>query len=633
MEEEVVEIKHSGLQKVATWIAFIAAIYHLIVLSRVLDFMGIFVPPPWHRSMSLVLIIPLIFIIRSRFGKAREGKIPWYDWLFIAGGLVGAGFPIFFLDQMYEYWDYTYLDAKGLVLVIILFIVLLEGARRVAGWALPSIIFIFTLMTIFQNYLPGDLYGRGYPIDRLGFNFYGVDGIFGIPLGIASTIMIAFIVFANLVMASGGGEWLSRLAISLTGWATGGIAKAAVLASAMFGSITGSPTGNVATTGSITIPLMKRHGYDPAFAGAVEAVASTGGSILPPVMGAIAFIMAEWIGVPYVEVALAAAVPALIYYIIVFMSVHFEAHRIKLPALPRSELPPVLPILKEGWFYLIPVYVLVHLLIVLRWPPDMSAMVAIPTMIVCSFFGKKEHRLYPKRLFHGLAQGVKAWSTPAIILAAVGMLLAALQLSGLGLSFTRALLNLSGGNLLIALLLIGAASFILGMGLDATPAYITLTVLVGPALVKLGVPVIAAHLYVIYWGLASFLTPPVCLSVYVACGLSGASIWKTGWQAVRLAPAVFVVPIIFAINPALILQGPVTQSIMVAITAIFGSVCIAAGLRGYALGLLNWPQRILALGGGIALLWPTLMISLTGLAVIAIVIVWQVVFQKSSRKS
>jgi TRAP transporter 4TM/12TM fusion protein len=521
---------------------------------------------------------------------------------------------ILFYEKASDYEAYGFLDATGIVLAFGLAISILEALRRLTGWILPSLIVLFLLAARFQNVLPGLLFGKGYSWDRLGYAIYVPgEGVFGVPLGVASTIVIVFLMFAALLQTAGVGEWFSRLALSLAGWTRGGPAKTAVLASAFFGTISGSPSANAATTGAFTIPLMKRTGYSPAFAGAVEAAASVGGQILPPVMGAIAFVMADFLGVPYVEVAKAALLPAVLYFMIVLMGVHFEAAKRNLSPLPRAELPSLSATLKDGWYFLLPIGVLIYLMLVKQFDPDMAGIFSLPVLIAVSFFSRdKERRLYPRAVYRALVDAVNTWLLLAILTGAVGMLVAALGLSGLGVKFSRFLVDLSGGNLLAALAMVGIGSLILGMSMDSLPAYITVATLSAPALILMGVPDMAAHLFVVYWGLASHITPPVCITVYVTCGISGAGIWETGRDAVRLAIGKYVLPFSFALNPALLLRGS-TDSILMGVTSAFaGAVSVSAGTIGYGLRTLGWLERALLIVGGALLIlpgWRTLIIG------------------------
>jgi TRAP transporter 4TM/12TM fusion protein len=339
----------------------VIAVYHLIVVSQLPTWFRWFIPSAVHLAISLSSALVLVFLLRpARHAESSEAErstprqVPWYDLVFMISGLVGAGYVIFFHDNILDYGEYGFLDTKGIVLSLMLTIPVLEAVRRSIGWTLPVIILAFVAITIFQAYLPGLLYGRGYPLDRLLYSAYvGTAGIFGLPLRIAANIVIVFLIFGALMEAAGASRWFMDIALALTGWSRGGPAKAAVVASAMFGSISGSPSGNAATTGVFTIPMMKNIGYTASFAAAVEAVASTGGIILPPVMGAIAFIMAEWINVSYAAIVVAAAVPASLYFLIVFVSVHLQARKDGIEALPASEIPSFWPVLVGGWYYLI----------------------------------------------------------------------------------------------------------------------------------------------------------------------------------------------------------------------------------------------------------------------------------------
>jgi TRAP transporter 4TM/12TM fusion protein len=595
------------LAKTIEIIAGLFALYQIVIASRLLSWLGIFVPAPQHRAVSLFFVLLLVFYRRSFRGEKRETRVSWYDFLALLSGWIGIGYVAFNYGAILDYSLYGYLDISGIILASLAAFSLLEASRRVAGIILPLLVIAFLLITLFQNYLPGLLYGKGYALDRLTYSFYaGGAGIFGMPLGVATTILISFIIFGQLLEKSGAGEWMIRLALSLAGWTAGGPAKVAVVASGFFGMISGSPSANVATTGSFTIPLMKKTGYPAKFAGAVEAVASTGGQFMPPVMGAIVFIMAEWLNIPYARIVGMAIIPALLYYLVLFISIHLEAKKQGLEAIPRQELTPLLTVLKEGWFYLIPLFTLIYFLIWKRYPPEMAVIASVPFLIAISFFSPHRTRyLTHIRIWQALIQAVKSWLTVAVITATVGILVSSLELSGLGIKFSRFMVDLSYGHLLPALMMVGIASFILGMGLDSIPCYITLTILAAPTLVTLGIPVEIAHLYVIYWGLASFFTPPVCLAVYVACGISGSKIWETGWEAVRLGVAVFVIPIAFVYNQALLGRGAAGEIIAAVVTALLGGVLVAAAMRGYFIDRLSSWGRLLTFGGGLILIGPT----------------------------
>jgi TRAP transporter 4TM/12TM fusion protein len=606
-------------QRCVEGVAFLAALYHLIVVSRIPTFFGFFIPTALHRAVSLLFALVLVYVMVSIRGKRRLG-MTWFDALMLVFGVAGLGFIILFYEQATDYEAYGFLDLKGMVLAFGLAISVLEALRRLVGWTLPILIVLFLLAARYQSFLPGLLYGRGYSWDRLGYAIYVPgEGVFGVPLGVASTIVIVFLIFAAFLQRAGVGEWFSKLALALAGWTRGGPAKTAVLASAFFGTISGSPSANAATTGAFTIPLMIKTGYSPAFAGAVEASASVGGQILPPVMGAIAFVMADFLGIPYAEVAKAALIPAVLYFIIVFMGVDFEAAKRGLRAIPRAELPPVWQTLKEGWFFLLPIGLLIYLMLVKQYDPDMACIFSLPALIAVSFISAdKQRRLYPRAIYHSLIDSVNTWLLLAVLTGAVGMLVAALGLSGLGVKFSRFLVDLSGGNLLAALAMIGIGSLILGMSMDSLPAYITVATLSAPALILMGVPDLAAHLFVVYWGLASHITPPVCITVYVTCGISGAGIWETGRDAVRLAIGKYVLPFSFALNPALLLRGSTDAILMGVTSALAGAVSVSAGTIGYGLRPLGWLERGLLIIGGIALILPGWRTLIAGLVLVGI---------------
>jgi len=452
----------------------VIAVYHLIVVSQLPTWFRWFIPSEIHLAISLSSAIVLVFLLRparpkevhaeSTVSASGARRMPWSDFVLMASGLVGAGYVIFFHENILDYGEYGFLDTKGIVLSLMLTIPVLEAVRRSVGWALPIIILSFVAITIFQVYLPGLLYGRGYPLDRLLYSAYvGTAGVFGLPLRIAANIVIVFLIFGALMEAAGASRWFMDIALALTGWSRGGPAKAAVVASAMFGSISGSPSGNSATTGVFTIPMMKTVGYTPAFAAAVEAVASTGGIILPPVMGAIAFLMAEWIEVPYSSVVIAAAVPASLYFLIVYVSVHLQACKDGIRALPRAELPRLRPVLLRGWHYLIPFVALVYFLVIKSYPPGMAGIYTCAFVIIASFMSRdRSYWLTPRRLMGAFDDAVLRWLTVAVITASVGIMIGALELSGVGIKISRFIVDLAGGNLALTLLFVGIVSLIVG---------------------------------------------------------------------------------------------------------------------------------------------------------------------------
>jgi len=609
------------LSKAIDAVAVACALYHIIINSGALLFFHLYMPGVRHSAVSLFLAIAIIYL---KTWLAR-GSLRWHDAALMAGGLCTSGFVVFFYDDVIAYGFFGYLDLKGMVLAFTLAIVILETVRRRVGLILPVLLALAVVGTIFNNYLPGVLRGPGFSPDRMAFTLYaGHDGFFGIPLGIASTIVITFLILAQMLQESGIGDWFTKLAISLTGWTRGGPAKAAVLSSAFFGTMSGSPTGNCASTGAFTIPLMKSVGYSPAFAGAVESCSSAGGQILPPVMGAIIFVMAEWLDITYAEIAFAAALPASLYFITIFIGVDLEAAKKNLIALDRSELPNTLQTLKEGWFYLIPLAALIYFLFVLRLYPTMAGLYTIPLVIGCSFLsGNKNNRMYLKKILKAFNIGVQSWLTIAIVTAGIGMFIGPLSLSGVGIKISSFLLELTGKNFTATLVAVGMTALFLGMGMDSMAAYITAASLAAPALILLGMSGLAAHLFVIYWALASHITPPVCITVYVACGISGGNVWETGWQAIRLGVGKYLIPFVFAFSPALLLMGSTGQIVTVYILALIGLGSITMGFIGYSLRPLTWFQQTLFILAGLMLLVPNKWISLIGVGIVTLLILRQ----------
>lgn len=587
--------------------ATLIVIYHMIVIGNIPAWLGYFIPGQILTAISLTCAGLIIFLARdsgsSQPGHTRADKhsgkysiagVPIINFVFLGALLMGSLYVIFFNSSLDEYAMYGYLDTKGIVLACLMAIGVLEAVRRAAGMILPALIIFFVLITVFQQYLPGVLYGAGGSLDRILYAAYaGEAGFFGQPLQIASSVIIVYLFFGAVMQVTGAGQWCIDVAMALTGRSKGGAAKAAVLSSAMFGSISGSPSSNVATTGVFTIPLMKSIGYKPAFAAAVESVASTGGQILPPVMGAIAFVMADWIGKSYAEIVVAATLPAILYYLVLFASTHFQAYKDDVLLLPASELPKLRPLLAKGARYVAPILALLYFLFVSALPPEIAGVYATVVAIVCSYFTRDRSGWVTWPSIVGAChQTVLRWVGIVVITTSVGLMIGALELSGVGVKLSTFVLELSDGNLIMTLALIGLASLILGMGLDAIPAYLTLATLMAPALVALGVSDVAAHLFVIYWGLASFFTPPMCLAVFVAISISGSRLWETGWESMKVGIAAFIIPFAFVLDESLLMKGTAMHIAIAFSTAAIGAIALAAAIRGYAFNHLGVFSRI-----------------------------------------
>lgn len=610
---------------VLTIVAVSMSVYHILYVGEILSRLGIYITGIPHRAITLSFLIALTLLLYPAAKGGRRDRIPWYDIALIVVGVVPVLYNVFFWEQncnRYALWDF-YLFEEIFTFIVIL--IVLEISRRVIGLAMPLITAFFLFHMFFAKYFPGFLYTRGATVTRAtDILLYSTQGIYGVALAVASTVIIMFVIFGAFLFLTPAGPFFLNISIALFGHVRGGPAKVAVVASALFGTLSGSPSANVAVTGSFTIPMMKSIGYKPSFAGAVEAVASSGGNIMPPIMGVVAFVMAEWLGISYWEVCIAAFLPALLYYLATFLVVDGEAVRLGLKGMPRSQCPSVKKTLKEGWTAIIPLVVLVYFLAVLHWSAQYAVLVALVVLIIIHM-ARKQTRFGLRAFLSGLRSGATGILAAGNACACAGLIIGALAVTQLGIKFSEAAVILSAGNMFLLLLFAGIAAYLLGMGMAGLPAYVMVVLFVAPALHKMGVSPLAAHLFVFYWIVIHFFTPPVCTAVYVACGISGANPWTTGFDAMRLAIATYIVPFMFVYNESLILKGTPLELVAALVTSIIGIAFVAWFAAGYGpIGKkgANWLQRLLLLGAGIALLFQTLTSNLVGLAVGGATLVW-----------
>jgi TRAP transporter 4TM/12TM fusion protein len=454
----------------------------------------------------------------------------------------------------------------------------------------------FILYAKFAYVFPGPLAGKGSSWERIAVYLYlDTNSLLGLPLAVTAGLVVAFILFGQVLYAVGGDRFLTELATALMGRYRGGPAKVSVAASCLFGTVSGSAVSNVAVDGPITIPLMKRAGYAPHVAAAIEAVASTGGQIMPPVMGVAAFLIAEFLAMPYGEVALAAMIPALLYYLALFVQVDLEAASRGLVGLPAGQLPRAAGVLRRGWAFLIPLAVLVYTLMIAGWPAGKAGMAAVIATLVVGAV-RRDGRLTPLALRGAMEDTGRVLLDIIAITAAAGFVIGALQLSGLGFRLSSILVTAAGGSALGLLALTAGVCIILGMGMPTAIVYIMLAVLVGPALVQLGVAPLGAHLFLFYFGMLSMITPPVCLATYAAASIGGADFMRTGWTGMRLGIVAYVVPFVFAFHPALLMRGPLPEIVLATATAALGVALLAIGCAGHLFRPVGWGRR-----GGFAL--------------------------------
>ncbi|EDP63370.1 TRAP transporter, 4TM/12TM fusion protein [alpha proteobacterium BAL199] len=563
------------------------------------------------RAIHVAFALVLAFLIFP----ARTGGSSTPD----IGQLVLAGLSI--IASGYILWGQDYINNRMIyvddlrpedwVLGSLLILLLLEATRRCVGLALPLTAITFLLYAVF---------GAGSDLPQLMEQMYlGTEGIFGIPVSVSATYVMLFILFGAMVERTGTGKLFMDFAMALTGHTAGGPAKVACITSGLFGTVSGSAVANVMTTGAFSIPLMKKLGYRPAFAGAVEAVASTGGQIMPPIMGAAAFVMAEFLGVSYLTVAAYALIPAAMYFLAVFLAVHFEAKRTGMRGLPRSELPRLFTVLKEQGHLFLPLVVIVGALVA-GYSAPLSALFGIASVLVAAALRKStRHYLTPANILDGLVSGARNTVSVALACGCAGIVIGVISLTGLGIEFTSLVLAASQNHLVLALVLTMMAGIVLGMGMPTTPAYIVQVALLVPALVKLGIIVEAAHMFTFYFAILSAITPPVALAVYAANGLSNAGLWETGLLALKLGATGYIVPFMFVFGPSLLMIGEPVTIVITAITAMLGVVCLAAGLAGYLLASLALWQRLALISAAIVLIKPGLYTDAIGIGILAAV--------------
>jgi TRAP transporter 4TM/12TM fusion protein len=469
-----------------------------------------------------------------------------------------------------------------IILSAILWLVILEGTRRSGGIAICIVSLVISFYPLVAEYMPGLLQGAGFSLEStIAYHIMSPDSALGIPIVVVGNILLGYLIFGVTLIETGGGEFFLKLSLALLGHARGGVAKVAILASAFFGSLSGSAISNVITTGSVTIPMMKRTGFPPHYAGAVEACASNGGTLAPPVMGAVAFVMASFLNIPYLKVAITAVVPSLLYYLGLIVQVDGYAAYGGLKGLPKSELPSIRETLKQGWFFIFSVIILVGFLF-LRMETQAPFYTSLFLLIVANV--RKETRFNlekVKKFLRGIA-GVMCQLVP--LLCAVGMIIGALAMTGVAHAFPSEILRYAGNNVALLVILGGLSSFILGMGMSPITVYVFLAVILAPAMVEAGLNEIAVHFFILYWGVLSFITPPVCIAVYPAASIAGARPMKTGWTAARLGAVKYFIPVFFVLNPSLILQGLPWEVLYSVFTAIIGVFLLASSLEGYLLG-------------------------------------------------
>ncbi|MBN2286636.1 MAG: TRAP transporter permease [Tissierellales bacterium] len=560
-----------------------------------------------QRAIHLAFGLGLVYLLYPSVKSFSRDKLHPLDiGLGILAALVCLYVVVFYKDLVLRAGRVTTID---MVVGVIAVLLVLEAARRVIGWPMVIIAIAFIGYALLGPSIPGKLAHRGVAIDDLIQQlFYTTEGIFGIPIGVSSTFIFMFLLFGAYLEKTGMGEFFIDIANSVAGGAAGGPAKVAVISSGCMGTLTGSSVANVVGTGSFTIPMMKKLGYKSEFAGAVEATASTGGQLMPPIMGAAAFLMAEFTNTPYVKIIAAAVIPALLYYFGVWAGVHFEAKKLGLEGMPKDKLPKFVDVMKQRGHLLAPIVLVMYLLIA-GYTPIRAALGAIASSIIVASI-KKDTRLSFSDIVQGMINGARSALTVIAACACAGIIIGVVTQTGLGLKMGSILVSIANGNLMMTLFFTMITSIILGIGVPTTANYVITSTIAAPALVMLGVPVIAAHMFAFYFGIIADVTPPVCLAAVAASGVAKSEPMKTGVQASRLAIAAFLIPYIFVYSPEiLMIDVQPIQLILIIATSIIGIIAVASALTKFFIHKMSYIEQILFLVGGVMLITTSLVFN------------------------
>ncbi|MFN6359716.1 MAG: TRAP transporter permease [Burkholderiales bacterium] len=614
-ESEVIRTRRlSGFWRYALLVASAATIFLCLNQQFVLRFFVGFTPLNTEYYYGLVLLMmPFVFIVFPGHEKAALDRVAWYDQL-LFGLTVGVSAMLMLSVRSAAElgWEFTGAPEPVVIAGYLMWAILMEGLRRTGGWGLVLSIFPFTLYPLFADSAwLGPLKGtESSAAQASAYHMLSSESLLGIPLQAFAETVIGFLVFGTALMMTGAGKFFINLAFAACGTFRGGAAKVCIFASGLLGMMSGSIISNVLTAGTMTIPAMKRTGFSPTYAGAIEACASTGAVIAPPVMGATAFVMAQFLGVSYGMVALAAIIPAALYYFGLFMQVDAYAARHGLKGLAREDIPSLKQTLREGWYYAFAVALLIFMLLVMKRESHAPFYATALLLLLNQLFNKEKWGWSSVLKF--LEVNGKTFVELIGILAGCGLLIGAFSLTGVISSLANDLLTIAGDNVFLLLGMTALTSLVLGLGLTTTACYIFLAILVGPALEKAGLNKVAVHMFVFYWGMLSSITPPVAIASFAAAGIAGAPPMKTGWASMTVGSIIYFLPFFFVLNPAFVLQGDLHESLILVLTAIFGIVFICAGLQGYLFGLgdmracgnMEWPLRVALCLGGFVLAAP-----------------------------
>jgi len=586
-----------------------------------LKILGITIMSNGFLYVLLLIYLSFIFIVYPATSKASRSKVPFYDLLLFAVTFICFSyFAVNSIQIITKGWELT-APIVPTTLSIITWLIVMEALRRAGGLPLTIICAFFSVYPLFANYMPGFLQGQSFSLfETARYHIMSNEAILGIPMATFGSLIIGFIVFGSALQVTGGGEFFIRFASSLFGRSRGGTAKVAIFSSALFGTMSGSAISNVLTIGSLTIPAMKKAGYPSEYAAAVEACSSTGGILMPPVMGAVAFVMASFIGLPYSQICIAAAIPSVLYFLGIFLQVDAYAAVNGFKGSPNNEIVPIKQALKEGWYYIFSFVVLVYLLLYLKQEAQ-APFYSTAVLLVLSLATKKGRGNFN---FPNFSVNIGTTLIELVaILAGIGFIIGPLSITGVANSFANEIVALAGGNTLGLLILGAVTSFIMGMGMTVTACYVFLAILLAPALAQSGLNLIGIHLFVLYWGMLSYITPPVALAAYVAAGLAEANPIRVGYRAMRLAAIIYILPFFFVYEPALIFQAPLNEVLFAFVTAIVGMILFTASFEGFLLffGKINKIFiRVILFFCGLLLVYPGWRTDLVGILIASLAV-------------
>ncbi len=576
-------------------------------------------PAMQQRSLYLLCAMVILFLVYPAFSKRTSKGVAWYDYIFAAASFGCCLYA--FVNYEAILMRFGISNSTDQFVFVILAILVLEGTRRLVSPALALVTLVFLVYAYFGNYMPGMFQTKAGGLTRMADHMFMIpEGIFGSPLGTAATYVSLFVLFSSLLQECGMGDFIRDVALGLTGRSTGGPAKVAVIASAAFGTISGAAAANVVGTGTFTIPLMKDCGYPAEFAGAVEACASTGGQLIPPVMGAACFIMAEYIGIPYSKIMLAGLVPGFLYYMSVFVTVDLRSKKLGLLGMPKEKLPSVKAAMKSRGHLMIPFLAVIYL-IIRQYTISFAALIGIVLILIVSPL-KKDTRMSLKQIAMAFVDGGQKTVSFGVSCACVGMIIGVATLTGVGNVLGNYILEISQGNLFITLFLVMIMSIIMGMGMPTVAVYIVLATVAAPVLVKLGIPTLTAHFYCFYFGILACITPPVAVPSYAAAAIAGSNPSRTGWVAFKMAIPAFMVPYVFVYEPSLLLNEiDLVNTVACIFTCIVGVYLVACGLEGYLYRPLPMWKRCLVFAAGIFCIVPEHITDIIGVAALVYLII------------